>query len=135
MNPCMTSDVSGTTKFVSTEELFESVRNSVYPTAITTFDVNDPKLVFANVAHKKLTGYSAEDIIGKNPRMFQGDRTDRTVVGDIKSSLKSFDSWEGKILNYTKSGKPYTVFLLIFGVSTSFGERFYVVVKRKGSAQ
>jgi PAS domain S-box-containing protein len=135
VNKDITSDSGSVKLFVSREELFDSVRNSVYPAAITTFDVNNPVLVFANAAHKKLTGYSAEDIIGKNPRLFQGENTDRSVVTSIKSSLKSFDSWEGKILNYTKAGKPYVVFLLIFGVSISAGERFYVVVKRRGSSQ
>jgi len=119
------------TEFVSKDELLDSVRTSSVPTIVTTFDFNDPTVVFANEAHAKLTGYTASEIIGKNPRLFQGQQTDRTVVSNLKRGLHSYDSWEGTILNYTKTGQPCTVFLLIFGVSTREGERFYVAVKQK----
>ena len=113
---------------ITRDELFLAINKSAYPTAVTTYDFNNPEIVFVNKEHEKLTEYSSVELIGKNPRIFQGVDTNKDVVAQLKDGLSEFDSWSGSILNYTKSGKPYNVSMIIFGILTDSGERFYVAV-------
>ena len=39
------------------------------------------KIIYANKAFKKLTGYDPSDVIGKTPRILQGVGTDKKVIG------------------------------------------------------
>jgi PAS domain S-box-containing protein len=34
-------------------------------------DINHPRILYVNEAFTKMTGYSAEEVLGKSPHMFQ----------------------------------------------------------------
>jgi PAS domain S-box-containing protein len=125
----MSNNTNSARKLITRDELFRVVSTSIYPTVITTYDYKNPCILFANLEHEKLTGYSSDELIGKNPKMFQGDATIKSSVNGMREGLRKFDSWEGSLVNYTKSGQPYTVFIVIFGISTDENERFYIAVK------
>lgn len=116
---------------ISREELFTSVKSSVYPSVITTYDFRNPTILFANSAHEVLTGYNSDELIGKNPRLFQGKDTVLADILRMKDGLRDFDSWEGNLINYKKCGASYSVFIVIFGISIDTGEKFYVAVKKQ----
>ena len=40
-------------------------------------DLPGPRIVFVNPAFTKMTGYTAEEVMGKTPRILQGPRTDK----------------------------------------------------------
>jgi len=115
---------------VSKEELFNAITRSEYPAVVTAYDVESPIILHANVEHEKLTGFLLEDIIGKTPKLFQGELTIKSTISDMKRSIDNSDSWEGTVINYNKSGQPYKVFIIIFGTAVSNGERFFVAVKQ-----
>lgn len=76
---------------------------------ITTADLenNGPKIVYVNGAFSKISGYDAEEIIGKTPRILQGEDTSREVLDALKTSLSKGRSFQGELKNYTKDGVPY----------------------------
>lgn len=49
-----------------------------------------------------MTGYSREEVIGRNCRFLQGPRTDRATVDGIKDSCARGSSITVKLLNYRK---------------------------------
>lgn len=85
---------------------FEQSYNSV---VITNADVDNPLFVYVNPAFTKLTGYSSAEVIGKNPKMLQGEKTDRTVIDRLKRSLKEQTFFQGTTVNYKKDGSEYHV--------------------------
>lgn len=117
-------------KYLTKDDLISIVNGTPYPVVVTTYDYRNPVIVFANTEHEALTGYESNSVIGMNPRTFQGDGTSREVIESLKCGLRDFDSWDGVLTNYTKSGKRYNVYIVIFGVSIDSGEKFYVAVKR-----
>ena len=63
------------------------------------------RVVFVNDAFIKKTGYSREDIIGKNPRMMQGIKTQKHELKRIRRSMHAHQPVRAEIINYDKQGK------------------------------
>lgn len=67
----------------------------------------DLKIVFASSGIKKMTGYKAEEILGKTPKMFQGPATSKKTLREIREALKKKAPFEKTLDNYRKNGKTY----------------------------
>ena len=70
-------------------------------------DLPGPRVVFVNPAFTKMTGYTAEEIIGKTPRILQGPGTDKAVLSRLRQSLERGEASEGDAINYRKDGKEF----------------------------
>lgn len=75
---------------------------------ITTAEDGYP-IVYANPAFCHMTGYSAEELKGKSPKIFQGERTNRKILQRLKDDLNAGSSFHGATINYRKDGEPYPV--------------------------
>ncbi|TAE69859.1 MAG: PAS domain-containing protein [Bacteroidetes bacterium] len=71
------------------------------------------KIIWVNDAFLKLTEYSLEEVLGKNPNFLQGEQTSQEMIAYIRENLNQKRTAQGEILNYSKSGKPYWVRLNI----------------------
>ncbi len=74
---------------------------------ITDANLDDPRIVYVNPAFTRMTGYEAEEVLGRNPKLLQGPRTDRTVLDQLKSDLKNGRIFRGEGVNYRKDGKEF----------------------------
>jgi PAS domain S-box-containing protein/diguanylate cyclase (GGDEF)-like protein len=81
--------------------------------AVTSgFVVTDPTLpdnpiVLANPAFHRMTGYGAEEILGRNARLLQGPATDRAIVGEISLAIEKREAITRRLLNYRKDGTAF----------------------------
>ena len=72
-------------------QIFESIIQQANESIIITTAETDPpgpKIIFVNSAFTKLTGYTAEEVVGKTPRILQGPKTDRTVLHQLRQKLE-----------------------------------------------
>lgn len=85
--------------------------NSYSSILITTpyLEKGHPKILYVNNAFTRMSGYKAEEIINKTPRILQGEKTDREVLKRLKECLSQEEYFEGKAINYTKEGNEYWV--------------------------
>ncbi|NET55125.1 MAG: PAS domain-containing protein [Symploca sp. SIO2E6] len=67
----------------------------------------DIPVIYCNPAFEKITGYSQEEIIGKNCRFLQGSDTDPQALKQIRQSLKEGKECQVVLKNYRKDGKPF----------------------------
>lgn len=75
-----------------------------------------------NESFTKISGYSIEDVINKNPGdMLLGPESDPNTIQDIKNKVKEGKSVDTLILNYTKQKEPYWVQLEITPVRNEQG--------------
>jgi len=76
---------------------------------ITTSEVSlpGPEIVYVNPAFTRLTGYSAEDVLGKTPRVMQGPKTERVILDDVRSKLFTGDEFHFEAVNYRKDGSDF----------------------------
>ena len=74
------------------------------PMVVTDPRQPDNPIVLANKAFLDLTGYSAEEVIGRNCRFLQGEGTSPEAVEQIRQALREERDLEVEILNYRKDG-------------------------------
>jgi PAS domain S-box-containing protein len=72
-------------------------------------DEPGPRIVFTNAAFTAMTGYSAEEVRGRTPRLLQGPATDRAVLRRLRHALESGAAFEGSTVNYRKDGSEFVL--------------------------
>lgn len=90
---------------------------------VTGPQANDCPILYANPYFKQMTGFSEEEILGKNCRFLQGPDTDSTVVKRIRETLSSENVFRGEILNYRKDGRSFWNQLTIAPVRDAEGDQ------------
>ena len=73
---------------------------------ITDTSKPDDLIVHANPAFCAATGYSLEEVVGRNARFLQGTDTDPAHVASIRQALAERRPISQRILNYRKDGSP-----------------------------
>jgi diguanylate cyclase (GGDEF)-like protein/PAS domain S-box-containing protein len=79
-------------------------------------------IIRVNQAFTRLTGYSAEEAIGKNPSMLKSDRHDAGFYHRMWESLRQYNSWQGEIWDRRKNGEIYPAWLSITAVVDKEGK-------------
>jgi len=105
---------------------------------VTTADLDHPGpiIVYANPAFEMMTGWAAEEIRGKSPRVLQGEKTDKSVFEDMRHILKSGGRWEGQAINCRKDGSEFVMEWSITPLCGEGGEPdYYVAVQRDVTAR
>jgi diguanylate cyclase (GGDEF)-like protein/PAS domain S-box-containing protein len=69
-----------------------------------------------NDAFTRITGYNSDEIIGKNPRIFNSGKHDANFYESIWKTLNKTGSWQGEIWNKRKNGEIYPEQLTITAV-------------------
>ena len=82
-----------------------------------------------NSAFTKITGYSAKDVIGKSPSLFQSGHHNGDFYAAMWESLNSTGSWEGEIWNRHKNGEVHPEYLSITAVIATDGVVTHYVAK------
>ncbi|MCC7280926.1 MAG: response regulator [Acetobacteraceae bacterium] len=79
------------------------------PTGITLADPSreDCPIVFLNPAFTAITGYPAEEVIGRNGRFLQGPDTDRGAVRRIRRAVERGEPVTVEFVNYRKDGRRF----------------------------
>jgi len=86
---------------------------------------DDLPIVFANRAFRRLTGYSEEEIIGRNCRFLQGPKTDPEPVARIREAIANEDVVVVELLNYRKNGTTFWNALHLGPIYNDAGELVY----------
>lgn len=82
---------------------------------------NGPIIIYSNPAFSEMTGYASREILGKTPRMVQGDDTNHEAKNNIRTALESWKPVQQEILNYTKLGEKFWTDLSIVPVKNEEG--------------
>jgi diguanylate cyclase (GGDEF)-like protein/PAS domain S-box-containing protein len=113
--------------------------------AATAFETHDAILITdahaniirVNQAFTDITGYSAEEVQGKNPRIMSSGRQDRTFYVEMWQELLHNGSWSGEIWDKRKNGNVYPKWLTITAVKnerqeiTNYVANFSDISERK----
>ncbi len=91
------------------------------------------KIIYANRAFKKLTGYDPSEVIGKTPRILQGIATDKKVIARLAQSLKNDGRFEGKAINYKKDRTPFIMHWRVLPVRVGKNTEVWVAIQREGT--
>ena len=70
-------------------------------------DQEDNPLVYANEAFELITGYSREEIMGRNCRFLQGNDRDQEGIEQIRQAMRENKSVTVTLRNYRKDGELF----------------------------
>jgi len=82
----------------------------------------DYPLIYYNPAFEQLTGYTKDEILGRNCRFLQGPDTDPQVRAQIRLALREQRHCQVTIKNYRKDGTPFWNELAIAPVRDEEGQ-------------
>lgn len=88
-------------------DLLELLLDKSFDAILITDGAKDQKVIYCNAAFERLTGYTAEEMIGKSPKLLQGPSTDRIETERLGRCLHEQGSFTGQAVNYMKNGTPF----------------------------
>ncbi|KAF5449149.1 hypothetical protein F2P56_029626 [Juglans regia] len=103
------------------QELKEALATLQQTFVVSDATKPDCPIMYASSGFFTMTGYSSEEIIGKNCRFLQGRETDRNEVAKIRDAVQNGKSYCGRLLNYKKDGTPFWNLLTITPIKDDNG--------------
>ena len=92
---------------------------------------NRGTILWTNEAFSQLTGYSAEEVLGKNLRLLKSGEQDSAFYTNMWATITSGNIWQGELTNRRKDGSLYTEEMTITPVLIGNGEiTHYVAIKQ-----
>lgn len=85
-------------------QLTQAVEQS--PASVVITDVGG-NITYVNPQFTRLTGYTLDEIMGKNPKILKSGQTPVEIYRELWSTIKSGKTWTGEILNRKKNGELY----------------------------
>ncbi len=111
----------------STEKL--RMATKVFENTIEGIAVTDKNAIiqWVNPAFTAITGYSAHEVIGKNPRVLRSEKHNREFYSRMWDSLIHRGQWQGEIWNRRKNGETYPEWLTISAICDEEGNTLQYV--------
>ena len=81
----------------------------------------DANILTVNPAFSRLTGYAADEVIGKNPSLLGSGRQGPEFYAGLWAKLLRDGQWQGEIWNRRKSGEIYPELLTITAIRDTDG--------------
>lgn len=87
--------------------LIQSIQNSQQCFVITDPSLHDNPIVYASDDFLSLTGYTQEEVLGRNCRFLQGTETNPNKVAMIRKAVEVGEDVTVTLVNYTSEGVPF----------------------------
>ncbi|KAG2622557.1 hypothetical protein PVAP13_3KG000048 [Panicum virgatum] len=81
----------------------------------------DHPILYASAGFFNMTGYSSNEVVGRNCRFLQGSGTDPAEIAKIRQALSAGSNYCGRLLNYKKDGTPFWNLLTIAPIKDEDG--------------
>ena len=129
------------------DKIFESVSLNLMAKVFTNSSesilITDArnKIVTVNASFTKLTGYTVQEVLGKDPKILSSGKTSNEVYQQMWKSLTEQNAWEGELWDRRKNGEIYPKWLSISvirdqsGRVTNYIGSFNDISERKASEE
>ena len=109
--------------------LSEAVRQSPESVVITD---TQARIKFVNEAFSTHTGYSPDEVIGRNPNILHSGKTPRETFTAMWAALARGESWKGEFQNQRKDGSLFIEFARIAPIRQADGQvSHYLAIKEE----
>jgi PAS domain S-box-containing protein len=110
--------------------IIPTVLTQILDTCVNGVTLSDPDLpdnpiVYANSVFERITGYSQEEILGRNCRFLQGQDRDQPGLEAIRETLREHSPIEVTLRNYRKDGSLFHNRLSIQPLRDAAGRLIY----------
>lgn len=88
---------------------------------ITDHTATDHPTVYANPAVSRVSGYSLDELIGRNPRVMRGPHADQPGLAEVRATLRNGSSCLVELINQRKNGDDWINLLSLTPIRDSHG--------------
>jgi PAS domain S-box-containing protein len=103
------------------ESVITNTTDAILITEAEPFDEPGPRILYVNEAFTKMTGYTAEEVIGKTPRILQGPKSDKAELKRLSEAIRRWESCEITTINYKKNGEEFWINFTLTPVANENG--------------
>lgn len=93
------------TKLSNTSNLAYQILHGIGNAALITNGEN--KIIFINQRYTEITGYTWDEVVGKNPNVLSSGKQDKDFYKQLWDTLQLKSYWEGEIWNRKKDGELF----------------------------
>ena len=104
------------------ETVITQTKDAVMITDIDISENSIPNIIFVNSAFTDMTGYPAEEVIGKSPEMFFGKKSDILEFDKLKTAIQEYKECFVETISYKKNGEEFWVTFSMIPVTNKDGE-------------
>jgi PAS domain S-box-containing protein len=108
------------------------IKNSLKEEVIIVTDAK-LKIVFASHNIVKMNGYVEAEVLGKSPKMFQGEATNQITSNEIRKAIVEQLPFEKIVMNYKKNGEVYACLIKGFPVFNVKGDLSHYIAFEKAA--
>jgi PAS domain S-box-containing protein len=105
-----------------TERLTALIADSPIASVISNPRLKDNPIVACNASFRALTGYSEDEIVGRNCRFLAGPATEPWLTETIRSGVRKHSPVLVEILNYKRDGTPFRNAVLVAPIFDDAGK-------------
>jgi diguanylate cyclase (GGDEF)-like protein/PAS domain S-box-containing protein len=111
----------------SLRKLSQAIEQSPVSVMITDLDGN---IEYVNPEFSRVTGYTAAEVIGKNPRILKSGHTPPSQFTNMWNSITTGQSWSGELYNKKKNGDLFWENVTVSPIKSSDGKNtHYLAIK------
>ena len=78
-------------------------------------------ILTVNRAFTGITGYEADEVLGRTPKVLSSGRHDAAFYGALRATLETSGHWQGEIWNRRKGGETYPALLTVNAIHDECG--------------
>lgn len=104
------------------ETVITQTKDAVMITDINTIDNIIPNIIFVNSAFTDMTGYSAEEVIGKTASMLFSKKSDILEFNKLKTAIQEYKDCFIEIISNKKNGEEFWINFSMIPVTDKEGE-------------
>ncbi|PKQ45824.1 PAS domain S-box protein [Confluentibacter flavum] len=117
------------------ESVITHTNDAVLITEAEPQDEPGPRIIYVNEAFTRMTGYTADEVIGKSPRILQGPKSDKNELARLGKALRNWESCEVTTLNYKKNGEEFWINFTVSPVADEKGRyTHWIAIERDVTA-
>lgn len=91
------------------EMAIENINDMVVITKAPKSDPLDSNIVFVNRAFEEFTGYSSDEVKGKETTFLHGEKTSQEALNSVEEKVSEIEPLRVELVNYKKDGSTYWV--------------------------
>lgn len=103
-----------------------AVENSDNSIVMTDVDKN---ITYVNDIFEKETGYTKEELLGKNPRILKSGEMPQEMYNELNAKLDKGEKWEGEFINMRKDKSLYYEKASIIPIFVGQSIKYYLAIK------
>ena len=100
------------------------------PECIVITDLSS-RIEYVNAAFYRITGYTAEEVIGQTPRLLHSGKTPKATYDALWQALNHGKAWKGEFINRRKDGSEYVEFASVAPICKPDGQICHFVAVKE----